>query len=159
MQPITVIDRRLLDRVLEQAGSSPRRRMNHNLHASLEENPNRLINAMLRGTYVVPHRHLTPPKIESFLVLRGRLAFFVFDDDGRIARRLLLEPGATPGVDIPPGVWHTLTPLSDHAICYETKPGPYAATDKQLAPWAPREGSPAAAAYLESLLRAPVKEG
>jgi len=159
MPSVTVIDRRLLDQVLERAERSPRRRMNHNLHATPEENPNRLVNAMLRGTYIVPHRHVTPPKTESFLVLRGSVVFFVFDDGGQIARRLVLEPGVTPGVDVPPGVWHTLSPLSEQAICYETKPGPYAVTDKDLAPWAPREDAPAAAAYLESLLQAPVMEG
>ena len=38
-------------------------------------------------------------------------------------------------------------------MCYEVKPGPYsAANDKDFAPWAPREGEPGVAAYLESLL-------
>ena len=45
---------------------------------------------MLHGSYVRPHRHLTPPKAESFLVLRGHAAAFVFDDNGVVeeARRL-----------------------------------------------------------------------
>jgi len=58
------------------------------------------------------------------------------------------------GIDLPAGTWHTLTPLSAHAVCYEVKPGPYsAANDKDFAPWAPREGDPAAPAYLEQLLK------
>jgi hypothetical protein len=58
------------------------------------------------------------------------------------------------GIDLAPGVWHTLCCVSPTAICYEVKAGPYdAATDKEFAPWAPREGQPEAAQYLEELLR------
>jgi cupin fold WbuC family metalloprotein len=57
------------------------------------------------------------------------------------------------GIDIAPGVWHSMAVLSPEAVCYEVKPGPYVATnDKDFAPWAPREGEPGAAAYLERLL-------
>jgi hypothetical protein len=57
------------------------------------------------------------------------------------------------GIDLAPGVWHTLSPVSAYAVCYEVKPGPYsAANDKDFAPWAPREGDPGAAAYLETLM-------
>jgi len=43
--------------------------------------------------------------------------------------------------------------MSPHAVCYEVKPGPYdAATDKEFAPWAPREGDPGALEYLRLLV-------
>ncbi len=147
-----LIDASLFERMLAQARQSPRRRINYNFHPTLEDNPHRFLNVMLRGTYIAPHRHLDPPKSESFLVLKGELAFFIFDDDGRItaAQRLGLDP---IGIDIRPGVWHTIAVLSDEAICFEVKPGPYsAANDKNFAPWAPREGDPAAPLYLQSLL-------
>jgi cupin fold WbuC family metalloprotein len=84
------------------------------------------------------------------------MAVLVFDDEGRVVRREdLSEPGARGacGIDLAPGVWHTIAALSETAICFEVKPGPYTATtDKDFAPWAPREGDPACAAYLSSLL-------
>ncbi|HME07188.1 MAG TPA: WbuC family cupin fold metalloprotein [Bryobacteraceae bacterium] len=147
-----LIDGSLFERMLAQARQSPRRRINYNFHPTLEDNPHRFLNVMLRGTYIAPHRHLDPPKSESFLVLRGELAFFIFDDAGRIAstHRLGLDP---IGIDIGPGIWHTIAVLSDEAICFEVKPGPYsAANDKDFAPWAPREGDAAAPAYLRGLL-------
>ena len=56
------------------------------------------------------------------------------------------------GVDIQPGVWHSMAVLTDHVVCFEVKPGPYsAARDKGFAPWAPREGDPTAGAYLDML--------
>jgi cupin fold WbuC family metalloprotein len=149
---IQTVDRTLLQDLLERAKRSPRLRINHNFHSSMEDNPHRFLNVMVKGTYIAPHRHLDPPKAEAFLVLDGEVAFFIFDDSGNVVRTEVV--GRDPiGIDLPPGVWHTLTPLSAHAICYEVKPGPYlASTDKDFAAWAPREGDPAAVAYLESLL-------
>jgi cupin fold WbuC family metalloprotein len=142
----------LFQELIERARRSPRLRVNHNFHGSMEENPHRFLNVMVKGTYVAPHRHLDPPKAESFVVLDGEVAFFIFDDAGHVVRTEVV--GRDPiGIDLQPGVWHTLTPVSAHAVCYEVKPGPYsAANDKDFAVWAPREGDPGAPAYLASLL-------
>ncbi len=149
---VQLVNRALFDDLVDRARRLPRLRINHNFHASMEDNPHRFLNVMVKGTYVAPHRHLDPPKAESFLVLEGEVAFFMFDDSGRVVRMEVV--GRDPmGIDLAPGVWHTLTPLSEHAVCYEVKPGPYsAADDKDFAPWAPREADPGAASYLESLL-------
>jgi cupin fold WbuC family metalloprotein len=106
---------------------------------------------MVRGTYIAPHRHSDPPKSETFLVLEGELAFFTFDDDGQIASTHVLGRDVW-GVDIQPGVWHTMAVLTEHVVCFEVKPGPYwVANDKNFAKWAPREGEPGAKAYLDLL--------
>jgi len=149
---VQIIDQGLFQALIERARRSPRLRTNHNFHGSMEENPHRFLNVMARGTYIPPHRHLEPPKAESFLVLAGEIAFFVFDDGGKVTERRVLGRDAI-GIDIAPGVWHSMAVLSPEAVCYEVKPGPYVATnDKDFAPWAPREGEPGAAAYLERLL-------
>ena len=142
----------LFDELIERAKRSPRLRTNHNFHTSMEENPHRFLNVLTRGTYIAPHRHLDPPKSESFLILLGEIVFFTFKDNGEIETVNVL--GADPiGIDIQPGIWHTLAVTSDHAVCFEVKPGPYsAATDKDFAPWAPREGEPKASEYLKNLL-------
>jgi cupin fold WbuC family metalloprotein len=149
---IQIINRELLDGLIERARQSPRLRLNHNFHSSMEENPHRFLNAMVKGTYIAPHRHRDPPKAESFLVLEGEVAFFTFDDSGQVTRIDVIG-GDALGIDVAPGIWHTLAPLTPHAVCYEVKPGPYsAATDKEFGPWAPREGDPRAAAYLRQLM-------
>jgi cupin fold WbuC family metalloprotein len=148
---IQIVDRALFDRLIEQARKSPRLRTNHNFHQSMDDNPHRFLNVMVRGTYITPHRHLDPPKAESFLVLRGEIAFFLFDDSGAVTRTEILGREKM-GIDIASGVWHTLAVLTPEAVCYEVKPGPYsAANDKDFAPWAPREGDPSASEYLERL--------
>lgn len=153
-ETVQLVTRELIASVLERARQSPRLRTNHNFHASMEDNPHRFLNVMLRGTYVQPHRHIDPPKSETFLVLEGRAVVIIFDGDGRILDRHVIGDGAGAiGVDIAPGVWHTPAVLSPHAVFFEVKPGPYsAATDKSFAPWAPREGDPEVPAYLSRLL-------
>lgn len=151
------IDEALFASTLARAAESARGRTNHNFHPSLDDNPHRFLNVMRRGTYVTPHRHLDPPKSETFVMLRGEIAFFVFDDEGQIeCCEILSEPGdhaRACGIDLGPGVWHSLVVRSETAICFEVKPGPYsAANDKDFAPWAPREGEPSCDAYLERLL-------
>jgi cupin fold WbuC family metalloprotein len=152
------IDARLIAGLVEQARSAPRRRVNYNLHRTPAEDPNRFLNVMLEGTYIAPHRHLEVPKPELFLVLEGLVRLFVFDDAGAVESRWDIGPGATEGrvgIDIAPGVWHTLAVLTPYAAMLEVKPGFYdPATDKQFAPWAPREGEPGAADYLADLLAA-----
>lgn len=153
---VQLITTELFEGVLGQARRSPRRRMNHNFHAGPDDNPHRFLNVMLHGTYVTPHRHTSPPKPESFLVLEGQLAFFLFDDAGQVMARHLLGrgPAGVLGIDVAPGLWHSMAVVTPYAVCLEVKPGPYsAATDKDFAPWAPREGAPEAPVYLESLLR------
>lgn len=171
MQGVQWITGELLEQVLEEARSSPRRRTNFNFHQSMEENPHRFLNVMLRGTYVRPHHHTSPPKSESFLIIDGSVAFCLFDEKGNLAECKLVGrdlPEEAPicteygiqgglqshglGVDIVPGLWHTLLVLSNEAICFEVKPGPYKpSTDKEFADWAPAEGQPETHAFLEEL--------
>jgi cupin fold WbuC family metalloprotein len=150
------IDDEIIRATLEAARRSPRRRMNYNFHTGPGDNPHRFLNVLLQDTYVAPHRHLVPPKAESFLVLEGSIVLICFDDDGSVRSRHWLgdrAPATARGIDLEPGVWHTLTAVTPYAVCYEVKPGPWdPATDKEFAPWAPREGDPRAEAYLRELL-------
>ena|SRR6187402_253849 len=152
-EAVQLIDDALLDATLARAVASPRRRINHNFHGADGDLLHRFLNAWVRGSYGAPHRHLKEPKPESFVVLRGEMALFVFDDFGGVTQKHVLGRGGLVGIDLEPGLWHTVAALSETAVCFEVKVGPYdPATDKEFAPWAPREGDPAAPAYLQSLL-------
>jgi len=108
---------------------------------------------MIQGTYFTPHRHLRPPKAESFVVLQGRIAFFIFEENGDIREHHILGEGGKIGIDIAAGLWHTIVVLSPHAVCFEVKPGPYdPKEDKEFAPWAPSEGGAGTEEYTRSLL-------
>ena len=149
-----LIEESIFKKVIEEAKQSPRKRKNYNYHKVPAENPHRFLNAMVKGTYCQPHRHINPPKHEAFVILKGRVKFFLFDDAGKIAHSEILNAdGPVYGIDVAPGVWHTLAVLSPVAVCYEVKPGPYDADEKGFASWAPAEGERGADSYLESLLQ------
>lgn len=152
MADVQLMTNALFDELAERAAASPRRRTNHNFHSGPEDNPHRFLNALLRGTYVRPHRHVTPPKSEAFLALTGRAGIVCFDDSGAVTARYLLDAaGALRGVDLPSGVWHTVLALSDVSVCYEVKPGPWVpASDKDFAAWAPAEGTPESAQLVQT---------
>ena len=157
MESVQLIDEALFNRVAEQAQAAPRRRMNHNFHASDDDNPHRFLNVLLRGTYIRPHRHLQPPKSEAFLILEGTAEVILFTEDGQVSTRYRIGDDASGkrcwGVDLAPGVWHTVVAISDRVICYEVKPGRWEpASDKEFAAWAPQGGEAAAREFLERLL-------
>jgi cupin fold WbuC family metalloprotein len=149
-----IIDRDRLDQLSQAAAESERRRKNLNLHDEFDDPCQRLFNAIEPGTYIRPHRHLKPPKAESFVTIRGRMALFVFDDDGAVDTVLNIGEGsAVQAVVLPAGIWHSLVSLETGTIFFESSQGPYVPlSDKDFAPWAPAEGSPAVDTYLAGLL-------
>ncbi|HEY6871306.1 MAG TPA: WbuC family cupin fold metalloprotein [Geobacteraceae bacterium] len=148
-----IIDQKLLDGLSAQAAANPRLRKNHNLHPADDFCCHRLFNAIEPGSYIRPHRHLDPVKDETFVMVRGRLGVVVFDDNGNVTGKTLLEAGGgTIAADIPHGAFHAAVSLKPGTIFFEAKAGPYLPlTNREKAAWAPEEGAPEAAAYLASL--------
>ncbi len=158
---VKLITRGLFETLISQARTSPRLRTNYNFHQSFSENPHRFLNAMLHGSYFAPHRHRRPPKPESFIILEGEVAVIIYDEAGNISAIHVLSSNTDKqGIDIAPGIWHTLYVISGYAVCFEVKPGPYdPAEDKEFADWAPREGDdPASVREYQSLLAEAVKK-
>ena len=77
-----VVDAALLAAKAADARGNPRLRDMHRFHAADAENPHRMVNALQPGSYVRPHRHLSPAKSEAFVLLAGSLGHVVFADDG-----------------------------------------------------------------------------
>lgn len=149
-----IIDKALLDKTTEKALQSPRLRMNYNFHEDLNDPVNRLLNAMEPGTYVRPHRHLHPEKEEICIVLRGKVALFTFDENGRITETFVVAPTeGSYGAEIKAGIWHGLLVLETGTVVYEVKKGPFAPLPPEdLAPWSPAaEEEEAVKRYLEEL--------
>ncbi|QZT37239.1 WbuC family cupin fold metalloprotein [Halosquirtibacter xylanolyticus] len=150
-----LIDDSLLDDVCVKAEASERKRMNYNFHDSAEAPLQRMLNALQIGTYLRPHRHLTPEKDEVFILLRGRLAVFFFNDKGEVVESVILDRDKGKyGVDIPAGQWHGLLVLEDDSVIFEVKHGPYEPLCKEdFAPWSPAEGEDGVQAYMKELKR------
>jgi cupin fold WbuC family metalloprotein len=151
---LVVLTQTALERAIAESRFAPRKRIIQPFHRTLDDALHRMFNAIQPGSYARPHRHLEPPKAEAWIVLRGRLLFVSFLDDGAIDQAMVLGAGSEQfGVDLVAGRYHTIAALERDTVIYEVKSGPYTrATDKEFAPWAPAEESPEAGAYLRKLL-------
>ena len=143
MQEIQLIDHSLFEKVTSEAISSSRKRKNYNFH-KLTEVYQRFLNVLTASTFISVHRHLSDPKPETFVVLKGKIGFLIFNSDGSLKDKYeLSSAGPIVGIDIQPGVWHNLVCLSDVAVCFEGKSGPYIeSNDKEFHSAYPIEGEP-----------------
>jgi len=144
------IDNILLDTLTQKAIDSPRKRMNYNLHTSLHDPLQRLCNAIEQETYIRPHRHADPETLEIFLLLRGAAVILLFETSGKVAEKVILaEHGPLKVVEIPSRTWHTIASLESGTVFFEVKKGPYIPQpEAHLAPWSPKEGSPATTRFV-----------
>lgn len=144
------LDAALLDGLVTQARSVPRRRAHHNLHTDLAAPAQRLLVAMEPDSFVRPHLHLDPHKAETLVILRGRLGVLLFAPDGSvIGTRLLVPGGACLGYDVAPGCLHAVIALEPGSVFLEAKAGPYIPlAAAEIPAWSPAEDSPEAAGCL-----------
>jgi cupin fold WbuC family metalloprotein len=131
------INTELLNQVSAQAKTSSRLRMNYNFHKNPTDAVQRMLNAFEPGTYLRPHRH--PDRDEVFLIFRGKMVLFLFDDQGNIIDTMLLcVDDGNYGAEIPPMTWHTLLILEPNTVMYELKEGPYIPlAEEHFASWSP----------------------
>ncbi len=148
------IDRNILNETSDKAKLSERKRMNLNFHPQLDDGLQRMLNAVDLGTYIQPHKHENPDKVEVFLVLRGRIAVVEFDDFGNITDYTILDYNKENyGAEIAPRTWHTIISLENGSVAYEIKNGPYnQAVDKDFASWAPKEGDSNTDEFIKKIL-------
>jgi cupin fold WbuC family metalloprotein len=161
---LMAIDKILVEAKALDARRNRRKREVHVLHSGDEDTLQRMLNAIQPGSYIRPHRHQTPPKAESIVLLQGMLGYISFANDGtpQEDRCILLDlKRGLHAIDTRGGVWHTFFALEPDTVVFEVKPGPYTvSSDKEFAPWAPDEDSPVAVEYLmhlESLFRSTLK--
>lgn len=151
---ITAIDQVLISGLVDAARQAPRRRAHRSFHPGDDYPAHRLLIAIEPESFVPPHRHLSPAKDETLLILKGSLGVVFFDGTGRVERCVVLHAaGETLGVDIPHGVYHSVVALESATVFFEAKAGPYVpVAAEERAPWAPGEGDAQVPAYRASLL-------
>ncbi len=145
------ITRTQIKELIEEAEQSERKRTIFRLHEH-DEPVQRMVNALAPGTYITPHKHENPDKVELMSILAGRVALIQFSDAGEIDEiHIISDRDDAKIVDIPPRTYHTMVALEPSAVL-EIIQGPYdTATHKQFAPFAPLEGEEGTEAYLMSL--------
>ena len=148
-----------LHELTAQARSTPRLRQHRNIHQCYQEPCQRLFNAIEPGSYIRPHRHASDPKNELLIAIRGVMALVTFDDEGNITEILRFgsEKYGTDlaaGAEVAADTWHTVIALEPDCVLLEIKAGPFDPHQpKNLAPWAPEEGSVIAKEFLNQLMQ------
>lgn len=122
-----IITQAILDKLTEEAKASPRLRMNLDMRNSVEDQSQRMLNAIEPGSPLPIHRHRKSS--ETVVCLRGRLVeeFYAFGENGpALVDSIELSPGGPiVAVNIPIGQWHTVKVLESGTVIMEVKDGPY----------------------------------
>ena len=133
-------------------------RSGRNVRLCLHDKPSAAFHEMIilehAGSYYRPHKHRG--KGESYHVIEGSMAAFVFDEAGRVVDACRLAPGADFLYRVGADTYHGVLPLTDQVVYHESKPGPFGGEADSLYPaWAP-DGSREAevAEFRGRLLRA-----
>lgn len=117
------INENILNNLIQEAKLSPRKRMNYNLHESLDAKAQCLLNALEPGTVLPVHRH--SHTAETYILLKGELKVLFYNEDKSLRESILLSPEKhSYGVHIPIGCWHTVEVICSSVIL-EVKEGPY----------------------------------
>ncbi len=153
-----IFDAQYLDDLSAQARVTKRLRKHRNIHQSYQDACQRLFNAIEPGSYIRPHRHNADPRDELLIAVRGSMALIAFDNHGAVINVLRFGTGRLGealalGAEVSASTWHTVIALEPGCVLLEIKAGPFDPNQpKDLAPWAPEEGSTEARDYLSRLV-------
>ena len=111
------IDKALISELFDKAIVSECKRINYDLRTSSNDGSQRMLNALLPVTDVPIHRHSNSN--ENVLLLCGKLAEVLYDDNGNETARYHLDPSVGNfGCFVPAGAWHTVEVL-EPSVIYE----------------------------------------
>ena len=116
----------LFDELTALAKASPRLRINFDLHNTPDDQSQRMLNVLEPGTVMPIHRHRDTS--ETVVVLRGKVKWLYYNDQGELTDTFLVEAdGDIRGLSVPKGQWHSLECLESGSVILETKDGPWEA--------------------------------
>ena len=156
-QDIIEVGQATVARLIRKAGESPRLRYRLCLHHTLDRLVHEMIIVANRSTYIRPHRH-PPGKDESYYIIQGQMAVFIFDEAGKVTQVLEMgeyHTGRTALYRLSASIWHLPVPISEWVVYHEVFTGPFQKErDVEYAPWSPPESDkPAVAGYMAGLLK------
>ncbi|WP_368745351.1 WbuC family cupin fold metalloprotein [Enterobacter hormaechei] len=121
-----LVDKNQLEALYDQAGQSERLRSHLLLHESHQDKVQRLLIALVKGSYVDPHYHELPHQWEMFIVMQGQVQVCLYGKDGDIINKFVAgENTAINIVEFSPGDIHSVECLSPRALMMEVKEGPF----------------------------------
>lgn len=148
-----ILDEDFKEKLYKRAQDSKRLRAHHCFHQSHEEPVQRLAIALMRNSYIPPHKHELSHQWEYFHVIDGLLKLIIFSPSGEAEKIYFLGEGTkTFAMQIPAGTIHTLVCLSGRAMVFELKEGPFNEEYAKVFPeWSIMEHEPLATEIMAKL--------
>ena len=124
-----IITKEILDELTAKAKENPRLRCNLDMRNSADDQSQRMLNALELGTVMPIHRHLASS--ETVIIIRGRIRWLFYDDQGWITESTeLWGDGDVRMLNVEKGRWHSLECLESGSVLFEAKDGPYHTLDE-----------------------------
>jgi len=148
---ITVINKEILSELV-RIGKEEKESVRLSMHSSPEDDFHNMVIIQVKGHYVPPHVHME--KAESYHIIEGEMAVFLFDEQGKVIDKYILTDKNNFICRINKGIYHMMVPLSDYVIFHESTKGPFIrASEGVFVEWAPgRNEYEKAESFINSLL-------
>ena len=117
-----VVDKKILDELTEKAKASERLRCNLDMRNSVDDQSQRMLNALEPETVMPIHRHKLSS--ETCICIRGHFEEYFYDEKGNLTETVDMVPRGVI-LNIEKGQWHSLKCLESGTILFEAKDGPY----------------------------------
>lgn len=89
------------------------------LRNSPEDGSQRMLNALELGTVMPIHWHHASS--ETVVILRGKIRWIFYDEDGQETERVVLDANGEPRMlNVEKDRWHSLECLTSGAVLYES---------------------------------------
>ncbi|MBP5229205.1 MAG: WbuC family cupin fold metalloprotein [Bacteroidales bacterium] len=119
-----IITLETLNDLSAKAKASERLRANLDLRNSADDQSQRMLNALEQGTIMPIHRHRASS--ETVVVIRGKIRWIFYDDNGNETERVLLDAnGENRMLVVEKDRWHSLECLESGSVLFESKDGAY----------------------------------
>ena len=124
-----VITKEILYELTEKAKENPRLRQSLDLRNSPDDNSQRMLNALEPGMVMPIHRH--HGSSETVVILRGKIYWIFYDENGQETDRVVLDADGEPRMlNVEKDRWYSLECLTTGTVLYESKDGPYYPLEK-----------------------------
>lgn len=117
-----IITKEILDELSVKARESERLRANLDLRNGVDDQSQRMLNALEPGTLMPIHRH--KGSSETCVCIRGHFEEYFYDSEGRLTETVDMVPGGVV-LNIEKGQWHSLKCLESGTVLLESKDGAY----------------------------------
>lgn len=154
---IVTINKEIIKKLVQESKKNGSCDIRLSLHKGPSEEFHNMIILQNKEHYYRPHKHVG--KVESYQLVEGKMAVFIFNEDGSVIESKILSPEENFIYRIPANSWHVTIPLTEYVVFNESKPGPFLSkNDSIFAEWTPersnvQEGKKYFATLLEKIQR------